>query len=102
MNYPIQKLIDDAYGDWPVTCTDCGKVSPESLTLYMEEKHGGLLHDIPLCERCFDARERRDMAYTRLQMEIWGQRIFWLLFAVGFGCAAYWIMSWVLRAIETF
>lgn len=83
-DFGIQDMIDAACGDRPVVCADCGRTYLESQICYWEEKRGGMSFDVPVCVPCFDERDRRELAYTRLRIEQTGKVI-----AIGFAIGAF-------------
>lgn len=69
-------LADRAGEDFPIECSDCGVEDWSSRMLDWECKDGGMEWTEPVCPKCWDARDRREMAYTRLKIEQMGKRIF--------------------------
>lgn len=69
-------LADRAGEDFPVECTDCGLTDYSSKMLDWERKDGGMEWNEPVCEKCYEERDRRELAYTRLRIEQAGKQLF--------------------------
>jgi hypothetical protein len=102
-DWGIQQMIDEACGDKPVICTDCGETFLESKMLWWDQRIGGLEHDIPVCRECWDKRDAQSYLFTKARLREAGKQILigfsLALFGVIFFYGCYTLVGMLVRAL---